>query len=153
MQCQILVSWYINHKLDAEYGSWIILVNPIVGGIYVYELNLFRANKILQGHVEDVRRQVNEAIEARQVNFSLFVLMLLALRIPKAEAFELKIWIFDLIDLFGCLYIQKIDRMYAAFTGQPLEKVQQYTERDRFLSASEVICHWSHVEVNITNPV
>ncbi|KAJ4896846.1 hypothetical protein Rs2_23640 [Raphanus sativus] len=45
----------------------------------------------------DVRRQVNEAIEARQ----------------------------------------KIDRMYAAFTGQPLETVQQYTERDRFLSASE----------------
>lgn len=29
--------------------------------------------------------------------------------------------------------------MYAAFTGQPLEKVQQYTERDRFLSVSEVI--------------
>ncbi|CAN6980969.1 unnamed protein product [Brassica rapa subsp. trilocularis] len=52
------------------------------------------------GHVEDVRRQVNEAIEARQ---------------------------------------QKIDRMYAAFTGQPLETVQQYTERDRFLSASEAL--------------
>lgn len=51
------------------------------------------------GHVEDVRRQVNEAIEARQ----------------------------------------KIDRMYAAFTGQPLEKVQQYTERDRFLSVSEAL--------------
>ncbi|ESQ35670.1 hypothetical protein EUTSA_v10008442mg [Eutrema salsugineum] len=51
------------------------------------------------GHVEDVRRQVNEAIEARQ----------------------------------------KIDRMYSAFTGQPLEKVQQYTERDRFLSASEAL--------------
>ncbi|XP_010493249.1 PREDICTED: ATP-dependent Clp protease proteolytic subunit 6, chloroplastic [Camelina sativa] len=51
------------------------------------------------GHVEDVRRQVNEAIEARQ----------------------------------------KIDLMYAAFTGQPLEKVQQYTERDRFLSASEAL--------------
>ncbi|XP_013600790.1 PREDICTED: ATP-dependent Clp protease proteolytic subunit 6, chloroplastic-like [Brassica oleracea var. oleracea] len=44
------------------------------------------------GHVEDVRRQVNEAIEARQ----------------------------------------KIDRMYAAFTGQPLETLQQYTERDNF---------------------
>lgn len=37
------------------------------------------------------------------------------------------------------LLLQKIDMMYAAFTGQPLEKVQQYTERDRFLSASEVI--------------
>lgn len=34
--------------------------------------------------------------------------------------------------------VQKIDRMYAAFTGQPVEKVQQYTERDRFLSTSEV---------------
>uniref|UniRef100_A0A1J3DNB8 ATP-dependent Clp protease proteolytic subunit n=1 Tax=Noccaea caerulescens TaxID=107243 RepID=A0A1J3DNB8_NOCCA len=51
------------------------------------------------GHVEDVRRQVNEAIESRQ----------------------------------------KIDMMYAAFTGQPLEKVQHYTERDRFLSASEAL--------------
>ncbi|KFK43447.1 hypothetical protein AALP_AA1G126300 [Arabis alpina] len=51
------------------------------------------------GHVEDVRTQVNEAIESRQ----------------------------------------KIDMMYAAFTGQPLEKVQQYTERDRFLSASEAL--------------
>ncbi|XP_076924547.1 ATP-dependent Clp protease proteolytic subunit 6, chloroplastic-like [Bidens hawaiensis] len=49
------------------------------------------------GHVEDVRRQVNEAVQNRH----------------------------------------KIDMMYAAFTGQPLEKVQQYTERDRFLSVSE----------------
>jgi len=38
--------------------------------------------------------------------------------------------------LFG---FQKIDKMYSAFTGQPLEKVQQYTERDRFLSVSEVM--------------
>ncbi|CAN4125127.1 unnamed protein product [Withania somnifera] len=51
------------------------------------------------GHVEDVRRQVNEAVQSRQ----------------------------------------KIDNMYSAFTGQPLEKVQQYTERDRFLSASEAM--------------
>lgn len=34
--------------------------------------------------------------------------------------------------------MQKVDKMYAAFTGQPIEKVQQYTERDRFLSVSEV---------------
>lgn len=34
--------------------------------------------------------------------------------------------------------VQKIDKMYAAFTGQPIEKVQQYTERDRFLSVAEV---------------
>ncbi|XP_075660020.1 ATP-dependent Clp protease proteolytic subunit 6, chloroplastic-like isoform X2 [Castanea sativa] len=51
------------------------------------------------GHVEDVRRQVNEAVQSRH----------------------------------------KIDKMYAAFTGQPLEKVQQYTERDRFLSVSEAM--------------
>ncbi|CAI9286775.1 unnamed protein product [Lactuca saligna] len=51
------------------------------------------------GHVEDVRRQVNEAVQSRH----------------------------------------KIDMMYAAFTGQPLEKVQQYTERDRFLSVSEAL--------------
>ncbi|XP_057550611.1 ATP-dependent Clp protease proteolytic subunit 6, chloroplastic-like isoform X2 [Amaranthus tricolor] len=49
------------------------------------------------GHVEDVRRQVNEAVQSRY----------------------------------------KIDKMYAAFTGQPLERVQQYTERDRFLSVTE----------------
>lgn len=35
--------------------------------------------------------------------------------------------------------MQKVDNMFAAFTGQPLEKVQQYTERDRFLSVSEVM--------------
>lgn len=35
--------------------------------------------------------------------------------------------------------LQKVDMMFAAFTGQPLEKVQLYTERDRFLSPSEVI--------------
>ncbi|KAF7847004.1 hypothetical protein BT93_L3467 [Corymbia citriodora subsp. variegata] len=29
--------------------------------------------------------------------------------------------------------------MYTAFTGQSLEKVQQYTERDRFLSVSEAM--------------
>ncbi|KAH9656586.1 ATP-dependent clp protease proteolytic subunit 6 [Citrus sinensis] len=51
------------------------------------------------GHVEDVKRQVNEAVISRH----------------------------------------KIDRMYAAFTGQPIEKVQQYTERDRFLSAAEAM--------------
>lgn len=51
------------------------------------------------GHVEDVRRQVNEAVQTRH----------------------------------------KIDKMYAAFTGQPLEKVQQYTERDRFLSVTEAM--------------
>ncbi|CAA6657575.1 unnamed protein product [Spirodela intermedia] len=51
------------------------------------------------GHVEDVRRQVNEAVQSRY----------------------------------------KIDKMYAAFTGQTLEKVQQYTERDRFFSSSEAL--------------
>ena len=35
--------------------------------------------------------------------------------------------------------MQKVDKMYVAFTGQSLEKVQQYTERDRFLSVSEVM--------------
>ncbi|KAL3614108.1 ATP-dependent Clp protease proteolytic subunit 6, chloroplastic [Castilleja foliolosa] len=51
------------------------------------------------GHVEDVRRQVNEAVQSRH----------------------------------------KIDKMYAAFTGQTIEKVQQYTERDRFLSVAEAM--------------
>ncbi|XP_020530168.1 ATP-dependent Clp protease proteolytic subunit 6, chloroplastic isoform X2 [Amborella trichopoda] len=51
------------------------------------------------GNVEDVKRQVNEAVQSRH----------------------------------------KIDQMYAAFCGQPLEKVQHYTERDRFFSAAEVL--------------
>lgn len=51
------------------------------------------------GHVEDVRRQVNEAVQTRH----------------------------------------KVDQMYAAFTGQTVEKVQQYTERDRFFSSSEAL--------------
>ncbi|KAL0334751.1 UNVERIFIED_CONTAM: ATP-dependent Clp protease proteolytic subunit, chloroplastic [Sesamum radiatum] len=55
--------------------------------------------RVVIGHVEDVRRQVNEAVQSRH----------------------------------------KIDKMYAAFTGQPLEKEQQYTERDRFLSMSEAM--------------
>ncbi|KAK4258665.1 hypothetical protein QN277_005088 [Acacia crassicarpa] len=33
----------------------------------------------------------------------------------------------------------KIDKMYSAFTGQPLEKVQEYTDRDRYMSVSEAI--------------
>lgn len=41
--------------------------------------------------------------------------------------------------IYVFIYSQKIDKMYAAFAGQPLEKIQQYTERDRFFSASEVI--------------
>ncbi|EFJ09002.1 hypothetical protein SELMODRAFT_130729, partial [Selaginella moellendorffii] len=33
----------------------------------------------------------------------------------------------------------KIDKMYSAFTGQPLEIVQTYTERDHFFSAAEAM--------------
>ncbi|XP_058760259.1 ATP-dependent Clp protease proteolytic subunit 6, chloroplastic-like [Vicia villosa] len=33
----------------------------------------------------------------------------------------------------------KMDQMFSAFTGQTLEKVQEYTERDSFLSASEAL--------------
>lgn len=33
----------------------------------------------------------------------------------------------------------KIDKMYAAFTGQPVEKVQKFTDRDHFFSAAEAM--------------
>ncbi|KAI4311240.1 hypothetical protein MLD38_036149 [Melastoma candidum] len=56
-----------------------------------------------EGHVEDVRRQVNEAVQSRH----------------------------------------KIDKMYSAFNGQTLKKVQQYTERDRFLSVAELCRLWN----------
>ncbi|KAL2928546.1 ATP-dependent Clp protease proteolytic subunit 6 chloroplastic [Bienertia sinuspersici] len=62
------------------------------------------------GHVEDVRRQVNEAVQSRHE-----------------------------VTFFTVNLSQKIDKMYTAFTGQPLEKVQQYTERDRFLSVTEAM--------------
>ncbi|GAB2267299.1 ATP-dependent Clp protease proteolytic subunit 6, chloroplastic [Dionaea muscipula] len=33
----------------------------------------------------------------------------------------------------------KLDKMYAAFTGQPLEIIQEYTERDRFFSPAQAM--------------
>ncbi|XP_062213727.1 ATP-dependent Clp protease proteolytic subunit 6, chloroplastic-like [Phragmites australis] len=33
----------------------------------------------------------------------------------------------------------KVDKMFAAFTGQPLDMVQEWTERDRFMSCSEAM--------------
>ncbi|KAI5063486.1 hypothetical protein GOP47_0022033 [Adiantum capillus-veneris] len=33
----------------------------------------------------------------------------------------------------------KIDKMYAAFTGQPVERVQRFTDRDHFFSAAEAM--------------
>jgi len=36
--------------------------------------------------------------------------------------------------------MQKVDKMFAAFTEQPLlDMVQQWTERDRFMSSSEAM--------------
>ncbi|CAJ2679225.1 unnamed protein product [Trifolium pratense] len=51
------------------------------------------------GHVEDVQRLVNEAVQSRY----------------------------------------KMEKMFSAFTGQPLEKVQEFTDRDNFLSVSEAL--------------
>ncbi|KAG0481420.1 hypothetical protein HPP92_012278 [Vanilla planifolia] len=33
----------------------------------------------------------------------------------------------------------KVDQMYVAFTGQPLEKVQHFTDRERYFSAAEAM--------------
>ncbi|KAK7312354.1 hypothetical protein VNO77_36145 [Canavalia gladiata] len=33
----------------------------------------------------------------------------------------------------------KLDKMFSAFTGQPFEKVQRYTERNRFMSPAEAV--------------
>ncbi|CAL5212357.1 unnamed protein product [Lathyrus oleraceus] len=51
------------------------------------------------GHVEDVKRLVNEAVQSRH----------------------------------------KMDNMFSAFTGLPIETVQEYTDRDNFLSVSEAL--------------
>lgn len=42
--------------------------------------------------------------------------------------------------------MQKVDKMFAAFTGQPLDMVQQWTERDRFMSSSEVLTSLAYIE-------
>lgn len=52
-----------------------------------------------EGHIEDVKIQMNEAARTRL----------------------------------------KIEKMFSAFTGQTLEKVQEYTDRDSYLSASEAL--------------
>uniref|UniRef100_A0A0D3DXX6 ATP-dependent Clp protease proteolytic subunit n=1 Tax=Brassica oleracea var. oleracea TaxID=109376 RepID=A0A0D3DXX6_BRAOL len=97
--CLDIISWSLRTSSEwkrrimiRDYGS------KLFGSYQKFE-DCCKGTDMTTGHVEDVRRQVNEAIEARQ----------------------------------------KIDRMYAAFTGQPLETVQQFTERDRFLSASEAL--------------
>nr|ACG44539.1 hypothetical protein [Zea mays] len=36
-------------------------------------------------------------------------------------------------------HLQKVDKMFAAFTGQLLDMVQQWTERDQFMSSSEAM--------------
>lgn len=33
----------------------------------------------------------------------------------------------------------KLDKMFSAFTGQPLERVQKFTDRDRYFSAAEAV--------------
>ncbi|KAB5561306.1 hypothetical protein DKX38_006263 [Salix brachista] len=109
------------------------------------------------GHVEDVRRQVNEAVQARHGHILKAVVQTLevsrlVLQAPyhSCKAFSTLLvfgnfkWKFALINVKRSLIslvilVQKIDQMYATFTGQPLEKVQQYTERDRFLSTSEAM--------------
>ncbi|KAL6213950.1 hypothetical protein ACLB2K_013389 [Fragaria x ananassa] len=87
------------------------------------------------GHVEDVRRQVNEAVQTRHI--------VLAVQVPMYSPLHMY---FKFSSLFAapyqpflCFSMQKVDKMYVAFTGQSLETVQQYTERDRFLSVSEAM--------------
>lgn len=50
----------------------------------------------MQGHVEDVRRQVNEAIEARQVILSLCILDASCFKNMEGQVFDLidLVWLF-----------------------------------------------------------
>ncbi|KAF9620317.1 hypothetical protein IFM89_011052, partial [Coptis chinensis] len=89
------------------------------------------------GHVEDVRRQVNEAVQARHLeppSKSVTDVLLIELRV-KLETRALLQW------------TKKIDKMYAAFTGQPFEEIQNYTERDRFFSTSEVLLQYRDEDI------
>ncbi|KAL0356728.1 UNVERIFIED_CONTAM: ATP-dependent Clp protease proteolytic subunit, chloroplastic [Sesamum calycinum] len=93
--------WHIMFRVAASQGA-LLLAGGEKGMRYAMpnaRIMIHQPQSGCGGHVEDVRRQVNEAVHSRH----------------------------------------KIDKMYAAFTGQPLEKVQQYTERDRFLSVSEAM--------------
>nr|KAJ0187419.1 hypothetical protein LSAT_V11C900476580 [Lactuca sativa] len=94
--------WTVAFGVVASEGALLLLAGGEKGMRYAMSnarIMIHQPQSGCGGHVEDVRRQVNEAVQSRH----------------------------------------KIDMMYAAFTGQPPEKVQQYTERGRFLSVSEAL--------------
>ncbi|KAB5541422.1 hypothetical protein DKX38_014396 [Salix brachista] len=125
---------YLNYevKLFIPEVSVVMFNSPFPYSMLAREL-------FMHGHVEDVRRQVNEAVQARHVKLETKS-FLVQFRAEHCTAVFLKLkFRLKKLDLFCKHDISgKIDQMYAVFTGQPLEKVQQYTERDRFLSTSEV---------------
>jgi hypothetical protein len=87
--------------------------------------------------VDDVRRQVNEVMTSRDV---LSVPLVFTHSCTLSNSYSTPSTTLDIISSEGFVWmdVQKLDKMYSAFTGQPLERVQKFTDRDRFFSAAEV---------------
>jgi ATP-dependent Clp protease protease subunit len=90
------------------------------------------------GTVDDVRRQVNEVMTSRDV---LSVPLFFTHSCTLSNSYSTPSTILDIINSEGSVWmdVQKLDKMYSAFTGQPLERVQKFTDRDRFFSAAEAM--------------
>jgi len=97
--------------------------------------------------VEEVRRQVGETIYARDVSVlelqmsdAVFIITFPHQMVDDAKNQNnlMPVWFVNSNGSSRTLCMQKVDKMFAAFTGQPLDMVQQWTERDRFMSSSEV---------------
>ena len=97
--------------------------------------------------MEEVRRQVGETIYARDVSVlelqmsdAVFIITFPHQMVDDAKNQNnlMPVWFVNSNGSSRTLCMQKVDKMFAAFTGQPLDMVQQWTERDRFMSSSEV---------------
>lgn len=92
MQCQTLVSWSINLKLDAEYVSLVLvstwnLIRNELETDFMFNLN----SAGTCGGREETGEWSHRSQTSKSLSlFSCFL--------------ELRIWLFGLIDLFGCLW-------------------------------------------------
>ncbi|KAG0481435.1 hypothetical protein HPP92_012293 [Vanilla planifolia] len=93
---QLVISQLLTLAAIDENADILIYLNCPGGSVYsvlaIYDCMSW-------GDMDDVKQQVNEAVQSRH----------------------------------------KVDQMYVAFTGQPLEKVQHFTDRERYFSAAEAM--------------
>ena len=97
--------------------------------------------------MEEVRRQVGETIYARDVSVlelqmsdAVFIITFPHQMVDDAKNQNnlMPVWFVNSNGSSRTLCMQKVDKMFAAFTEQPLlDMVQQWTERDRFIPPRE----------------